>query len=482
MIGSFCLLAALAVPAGGWVKEQKAEASFGVTVPVSYALRGAVYSIPENSTALPDFARLKPLGYVYTCVLDVPKRFFQEGMPGITDRIEWFAIDYEGSFWIEKPGRYRFSLTSDDGSRLYIDGKIVIDNDGVHETLTLGGGALLEAGRHHMRVSYFQGPRHFVALVLEVAPPGGDFAIFDMRQYKPKEDAKPSDPDSRPTIRRDATFQGSAALKGYEVPAFEALKSRPHAFEFRSAAFRFPAADSSSTCVLAFEVPGTAPTAEPGDPGKKRLHMVLLGLVKDAAGRVIEKVSEDIHAEVTDQKLAALRADTLAYAYPVTLVPGRYTVEAVALDRVSGRASTGAFEIDNPERKGIALSSLVLSQRTEPASTPVDPDAPDPLQHKGERIVPAIEAGLPGGTQPSVFFVAYPNKANAAPARVGVQFLSRGEVLASRTIDLPAADAAGAVPMTIAAIDAPGSYELRIKLVQGAESVERSIRYSIAAR
>jgi hypothetical protein len=352
--------------------------------------------------------------------------------------------------------------------------------------MVIGGSTTLETGAHHIRVSYFQGPRDAVALVLQVAAPGEDLHVFDMRNFRPKLDAraKAADSDTRPTLRRDSAFRGSAALKVYEMPAFEALKAQPqpHAFDFRSAAFHFPDGDFSSKCVLAFEVPGRAPSATPAGPGKSRVHVVLLALVKDAGGQIVEKASEDFHAEVTDQQLAALRADTLSYAYPVSLPPGRYTVETVALDRESGRASTGVFEIEYPERKGMALSSLVLAQRAEPARSPADGGDADPLQSQGQRVVPAIDANFPAGAQPSVFFVAYPARWNTASPKVGVQFFLDGKEIASQTADLPAADASGAVPMTIGAIAEPGHYELKITLVQGGESVERSVRYSIAAR
>jgi hypothetical protein len=81
---------------------------------------------------LPRFEQGKPVGSVYTNVLQVPARDFHEGFPGVTDRIEWFVIDYNGRFWIQQAGYYHFSLTSDDGSKLYIDGKLVINNDGLH--------------------------------------------------------------------------------------------------------------------------------------------------------------------------------------------------------------------------------------------------------------------------------------------------------------------------------------------------------------
>lgn len=50
--------------------------------------------------------------------------------------MEWFAIDYEGRFWSEKPGVYQFALTSDDGAKLYIDDELTLNNDGIHPSET----------------------------------------------------------------------------------------------------------------------------------------------------------------------------------------------------------------------------------------------------------------------------------------------------------------------------------------------------------
>src|SRR5262249_19768710 len=113
--------------------------TFGVTVVDPYGLRGEVYLIKEGSQKLPNFRKLKPVGTIYTSSLNVPARDFREGFPGVTDRYEWFAIDYTGRFWIDKPGTYRFSLESDDGSRLYIDDPLLINNDGLHSIQTFDG-------------------------------------------------------------------------------------------------------------------------------------------------------------------------------------------------------------------------------------------------------------------------------------------------------------------------------------------------------
>jgi hypothetical protein len=166
---------------------------FGSQVPISGALRGTVYRLFKDTAALPDLTHLKPVGVVYTNTLDYPLREYGD---------EWFAIEYEGVFYVSKPGKYRFLLTSDDGAKLFIDGKRVIDNDGIHPVATLEGSIGLEVGAHKLRLPYFQGPVPYVALVLEVEPPGGKHRVFDMDEFRWRADSDGLSPDTRPTLRR----------------------------------------------------------------------------------------------------------------------------------------------------------------------------------------------------------------------------------------------------------------------------------------
>jgi hypothetical protein len=139
----------------------------------------------DCTTRLPKFQRLQPVGHIYTMALNVPPRDFRDGFPGVTSRFEWFAIDYTARFWVEKPGKYAFTLLSDDGSALYIDERRIIDNDCQHAPQSAGGSVRLAGGIHEMRVSYYQGPRYQVALVLQVKPPGEKWRVFDMQDFKP---------------------------------------------------------------------------------------------------------------------------------------------------------------------------------------------------------------------------------------------------------------------------------------------------------
>ena len=165
--------------------QQESTPIFGTTVIIPSGLRGLVYHIHRYSTHLPDFKKLKPSGAIYTASLDIPPQDFKQGFPGVTKRTEWFAIDYRGRFWIETPGTYTFSLLSDDGSKLYIDDQLEIDNDDLHPPFEKRADVDLTGGVHSIRVSYFQGPRFQVALQLKIAGAGQELRIFSTDEFKP---------------------------------------------------------------------------------------------------------------------------------------------------------------------------------------------------------------------------------------------------------------------------------------------------------
>jgi hypothetical protein len=165
--------------------QDETEARFGTTVVIPTGLQGQVYHINKYSKQLPKFDKKKAAGTIYTTSLNIPQQDFKSGFPGVSKRTEGFAIDYNGKFWIEKAGKYKFILTSDDGSRLSIDGNVVIDNDGVHPVVTKPGDVDLAAGVHTIRVEYFQGPGFELALVLKVQPPGAAARIFSTDDFKP---------------------------------------------------------------------------------------------------------------------------------------------------------------------------------------------------------------------------------------------------------------------------------------------------------
>lgn len=73
----------------------------------------------------------------------------------VKQREDKYGIVFDGYIKIENLGTYIFSLTSDDGSILYIDGVEVVNNDGDHGDVEKEGRILLENGYHKISVRYY---------------------------------------------------------------------------------------------------------------------------------------------------------------------------------------------------------------------------------------------------------------------------------------------------------------------------------------
>lgn len=67
-----------------------------------------------------------------------------------------FGYDFRTLIKIPKNGVYRFYTISDDGSKLFIDGHQVVDNDGGHSSRRKEGKVALDAGFHELQVLYYE--------------------------------------------------------------------------------------------------------------------------------------------------------------------------------------------------------------------------------------------------------------------------------------------------------------------------------------
>jgi hypothetical protein len=89
-------------------------------------------------------------------------------------KLEGIALRFEGFVRAPKDGVYTFALRSNDGSRLYLDGALLVDNDGLHKAETKTAFAGLRAGWHPMTVEYFESGGS-ETLTLFWAGPGIDY-------------------------------------------------------------------------------------------------------------------------------------------------------------------------------------------------------------------------------------------------------------------------------------------------------------------
>lgn len=124
---------------------------------------GVSYKYFEGSwDYLPDFTKLKPIksGTVINYSLD----------PAISN--SYFSLQFEAQINIVKSGDYTFYTTSDDGSKLYINGKEIVNNDETHGKQERSGKISLTAGMHNITVTYFEKWGNSDILEVRYAGPG----------------------------------------------------------------------------------------------------------------------------------------------------------------------------------------------------------------------------------------------------------------------------------------------------------------------
>lgn len=141
---------------------------------------------------LPDFSKLTPAKSGTCKGLDL----------GVATRKNNFAMRFKGVFQAEKAGRYTFTVASDDGSAVWVDGQKVVAVDGVHPKQSASGQVQLSAGIHAVEVHYFQGGGEWE---LEAEVRGGGMGSLALETVlvesegalKAARDAKdPNDPDN----------------------------------------------------------------------------------------------------------------------------------------------------------------------------------------------------------------------------------------------------------------------------------------------
>lgn len=143
------------VPAGSYELSVEVTDDQGTTttsspvaVTVIDASAGALsYAYYEGSwTQLPDFDQLTPDADGVATGFDLDVR----------QRDDEFALRFTGTLTVPETGTYTFYTRSDDGSKLWIDDSLVVDNGGTHALQEREGEIELTAGKYRLTVGYFE--------------------------------------------------------------------------------------------------------------------------------------------------------------------------------------------------------------------------------------------------------------------------------------------------------------------------------------
>ena len=116
-------------------------------VKASKVKNGVNYTYYEgNIESCNEIAKLKPLR----------KGVTDDFRIDLFDTADHFAYDFHALFDAPEKAVYKFRLRSDDGAQLFIDGHMIIDNDGSHSANFVVGKVALEKGLHRIEIKYFE--------------------------------------------------------------------------------------------------------------------------------------------------------------------------------------------------------------------------------------------------------------------------------------------------------------------------------------
>ncbi len=111
------------------------------------ASTGVDYEYYEGTwDLLPDFDALTPVTTGTTTNFSIAPRL----------RDDNFGFRFTSRIVIDTGGTYTFYTASDDGSQLFINGAMVVDNDGLHAVQEQSGSISLSAGEHDITVTFFE--------------------------------------------------------------------------------------------------------------------------------------------------------------------------------------------------------------------------------------------------------------------------------------------------------------------------------------
>ena len=289
--------------------------------------------------------------------------------------------------------------------------------------------------------------------------------------------------------------KGYYAIKGafaspvlpYEVPALAALSSGPmiQSFPLHAMGFSFPERERMGLAPVMVEAPMSDFTFNiDKEKGIYSSDFSIVVLLKDQAGQVVEKLSNQYRLSGSLDKLNQTKQGRVLFYREANLAPGRYTLEAIGYDAPTGRASmqTGNIEVPEADENKLRLSSVVILKRAEQTST-ADEKASNPFHVANMIVYPNLgEPTHKALKQVAFFFTAYTTSGTTTGPKLTIELRQQGRTLAQIPGEMPAPDAMGRVQyvagLPLEKLPA-GAYELKITLSDGITTVTRSRDFSV---
>ena len=150
-----------------------------------------------------------------------------------------YAIRYEGYLRVPETGLYVFNPSTCDGSKLYINGTLIADNDGIHSTTTDLYSVALKEGLHTLRLDYFRSDFGMVGwleykLRISMSGSGGSLQPLNTSDLLCLDDGE------TPSISLPYQPSGSKTTNRFSfTPRVQARNQEIHSIEFFRGKYKF---------------------------------------------------------------------------------------------------------------------------------------------------------------------------------------------------------------------------------------------------
>jgi VWFA-related protein len=277
------------------------------------------------------------------------------------------------------------------------------------------------------------------------------------------------------------------ANNNYEAPALELLNRTPlpNAFAIHAAGFSFP--DPARPGLSPVVVRVATDALEFSIDSQRSTYSAQVAIVvrvRDVKGRDVQKLSQQYVLTGDAKDLGAARKGEILFYREPDLPPGVYSMETIAFDSTAARGSARIATLTVPpsDASALGMSSLVLVNRAEEVkdAPQADPKTPAPLYVGHTLLYPNLgEPFKKSRTGELPFYFALYGHVQGTDA--SVQLLKNGQAIAEAPIQL-AAEENGRVQqvgrLPISALPS-GTYELRIKVTDGAHELSRTAYFTL---
>jgi cytochrome c len=198
-----------------------------------------------------------------------------------------FALEVRGYLYLEKDDNIVLQLSSDDGTKLYLDDQMLINNDGPHGMEPKEAEVAIRAGFHHLRIEYFQG--------------GGGQGI-SLKWARFGQSAFKTIPEQHFSHKRGDNTAGAVPLGGQSVaipgdgtalkdvhPSYRLTQARPDEFLPKVAGMDF--LPDGRLLVTTWDALGAVYVLEnvaSGDPKKIKVKRIAQGLAEPLGIKVVD--------------------------------------------------------------------------------------------------------------------------------------------------------------------------------------------------